>query len=74
MYASWVLIDALHPPIGIYILLNPIYKFEVLSLFLGLIAVTLGWTFFLIPWWSIGIAISENSSKVRFKRSWKRIF
>ena len=53
--------------IGIYILLNPIYKFEALSLFLGLIAVTLGWTFFLIPWWSIGIAISENSSKNRFK-------
>ena len=53
--------------IGIYILLNPIYKFEVISLFLGLIAVTLGWTFFLIPWWSIGIAISENSSKNRFK-------
>ena len=53
--------------IGIYILLNPIYKFEALSLFLGLIAVTLGWTFFSIPWWSIGIAISENSSKNRFK-------
>ena len=53
--------------IGIYILLNPIYKFEVLSLFLGLIAVTLGWTFFSIPWWSIGIAISQNSSKNRFK-------
>jgi Na+/melibiose symporter-like transporter len=53
--------------IGIYILLNPIYKFEALSLFLGLIAVTLGWTFFSIPWWSIGIAISEDSSQNRFK-------
>jgi len=53
--------------IGIYILLNPIYKFEVLTLFLGLIAVTLGWTFFSITWWSIGIAISKNSSKNRFK-------
>lgn len=53
--------------IGIYILLNPIYKFEALSLLLGLIAVTLGWTFFSIPWWSIGIAISEDSSQNRFK-------
>jgi Na+/melibiose symporter-like transporter len=53
--------------IGIYVLLNPIYKFEALSLLLGLIAVTLGWTFFSIPWWSIGIAISEDSSQNRFK-------
>ena len=63
----WLVFGSPLISIGIYILLNPVYKFEVLSLFLGLIAVTLGWTLFSIPWWSIGIAISENSSKNRFK-------
>ena len=52
---------------GIYLLLNPIREFEVASLFFGLVTVTLGWTFFSIPWWSIGIYISGDSSNKRFK-------
>ena len=48
---------------GIYILLNPIQEFEIVTLFIGLIAVTLGWTLYSIPWWGIGIAISKNSIK-----------
>ena len=48
---------------GIYVLLNPIQEFEIVTLFIGLIAVTLGWTLYSIPWWGIGIAISTNSIK-----------
>ena len=51
---------------GIFFLFNPIQEFEIFTLFICLIAVTLGWTLYSIPWWGIGIAISENST-IRFQ-------
>lgn len=53
--------------IGIFILLNPLDGLEIISLLLGIIFVTLGWTFFSIPWWGIGIAISNSNSSDRLK-------
>ena len=53
--------------IGIFILFNPLDALEIFSLLLGIIFVTLGWTFFSIPWWGIGIAISNSNSNDRFK-------
>ena len=63
----WLILGFPFISTGIYILLNPIKEFEVSSLFFGLVSVTLGWTFFSIPWWSIGIYISGTSEQNRFK-------
>ena len=63
----WLLIGFPLISVGIYILLNPLDNFEIYSLLLGIIFVTLGWTFFSIPWWGIGIAISNSNSNDRFK-------
>ena len=63
----WLLIGFPLISVGIFILLNPLDNFEIYSLLLGIIFVTLGWTFFSIPWWGIGIAISNHNSKDRFK-------
>ena len=58
---SWPLLS-----IGIYILLNPFDGLGFISLIIGLTSVTLGWTLFTLPWWSMGIIISKNSN-VRLK-------
>ena len=63
----WLLIGFPLISIGIFILFNPLDSLEVISLLLGVIFVTLGWTFFSIPWWGIGIAISNSNSNDRFK-------
>ena len=63
----WLLIGFPLISIGIFILLNPLDGLEIFSLLLGVIFVTLGWTFFSIPWWGIGIAISNSNSNDRFK-------
>ena len=63
----WLLIGFPLISIGIFILLNPLDGIEIISLLLGVIFVTLGWTFFSIPWWGIGIAISNSNSNDRFK-------
>ena len=63
----WLLIGFPLISIGIFILLNPLDGLEIISLLLGIIFVTLGWTFFSIPWWGIGIAISNSNSNDRFK-------
>ena len=63
----WLLIGFPLISIGIYILFNPLDGLEIISLLLGVIFVTLGWTFFSIPWWGIGIAISNSNSNDRFK-------
>ena len=63
----WLLIGFPLISIGIFILFNPLDGLEIISLLLGLIFVTLGWTFFSIPWWGIGIAISNSNSNDRFK-------
>ena len=63
----WLLIGFPLISIGIFILFNPLDSLEIISLLLGTIFVTLGWTFFSIPWWGIGIAISNSNSNDRFK-------
>jgi Na+/melibiose symporter-like transporter len=63
----WLLIGFPLISIGIFILFNPLDSLEIFSLLLGIIFVTLGWTFFSIPWWGIGIAISNSNSNDRFK-------
>ena len=63
----WLLIGFPLISIGIFILFNPLDGLEIISLLLGIIFVTLGWTFFSIPWWGIGIAISNSNSNDRFK-------
>ena len=63
----WLLIGFPLISIGIFILFNPLDDLAIFSLFLGVIFVTLGWTFFSIPWWGIGIAISNSNSNDRFK-------
>ena len=63
----WLLIGFPLISIGIFILFNPLDGLEIISLLLGVIFVTLGWTFFSIPWWGIGIAISNSNSNDRFK-------
>ena len=63
----WLLIGFPLISIGIFILFNPLDALEIISLLLGVIFVTLGWTFFSIPWWGIGIAISNSNSNDRFK-------
>ena len=63
----WLLIGFPLISIGIFILFNPLDSLEIISLLLGIIFVTLGWTFFSIPWWGIGIAISNSNSNDRFK-------
>ena len=63
----WLLIGFPLISIGIFILFNPLDGLEIFSLLLGIIFVTLGWTFFSIPWWGIGIAISNSNSNDRFK-------
>ena len=63
----WLLIGFPLISIGIFILFNPLDDLEIISLLLGVIFVTLGWTFFSIPWWGIGIAISNSNSNDRFK-------
>ena len=63
----WLLIGFPLISIGIFILFNPLDSLEIISLLLGVIFVTLGWTFFSIPWWGIGIAISNSNSNDRFK-------
>ena len=63
----WLLIGFPLISIGIFILFNPLDGLEITSLLLGVIFVTLGWTFFSIPWWGIGIAISNSNSNDRFK-------
>ena len=63
----WLLIGFPLISIGIFILFNPLDGLEIFSLLLGVIFVTLGWTFFSIPWWGIGIAISNSNSNDRFK-------
>ena len=63
----WLLIGFPFISIGIFILFNPLDGLEIISLLLGIIFVTLGWTFFSIPWWGIGIAISNSNSNDRFK-------
>ena len=63
----WLLIGFPLISIGIFILCNPLDGLEIFSLLLGVIFVTLGWTFFSIPWWGIGIAISNSNSNDRFK-------
>ena len=63
----WLLIGFPLISIGIFILFNPLDALEIFSLLLGVIFVTLGWTFFSIPWWGIGIAISNSNSNDRFK-------
>ena len=63
----WLLIGFPLISIGIFILFNPLDDLEIFSLLLGVIFVTLGWTFFSIPWWGIGIAISNSNSNDRFK-------
>ena len=63
----WLLIGFPLISIGIFILFNPLDGLEIISLLLGIILVTLGWTFFSIPWWGIGIAISNSNSNDRFK-------
>ena len=63
----WLLIGFPLISIGIFILFNPVDSLEITSLLLGVIFVTLGWTFFSIPWWGIGIAISNSNSNDRFK-------
>ena len=63
----WLLIGFPLISIGIFILFNPLDSLEITSLLLGVIFVTLGWTFFSIPWWGIGIAISNSNSNDRFK-------
>ena len=63
----WLLIGFPLILIGIFILFNPLDCLEIFSLLLGVIFVTLGWTFFSIPWWGIGIAISNSNSNDRFK-------
>ena len=63
----WLLIGFPLISIGIFILFNPLNSLEIISLLLGVIFVTLGWTFFSIPWWGIGIAISNSNSNDRFK-------
>ena len=63
----WLLIGFPLISIGIFILFNPLDGLEIMSLLLGVIFVTLGWTFFSIPWWGIGIAISNSNSNDRFK-------
>ena len=63
----WLLIGFPLISIGIFILFNPLDGLEIISLLLGVIFVTLGWTFFSIPWWGIGIAISSSNSNDRFK-------
>ena len=54
--SSWPLLS-----FGMYILLNPSSDNPFLNLSIGLILVTIGWTIFSLSWWSMGIAISENS-------------
>ena len=63
----WLLIGFPLISIGIFILFNPLDGLEIISLLSGVIFVTLGWTFFSIPWWGIGIAISNSNSNDRFK-------
>ena len=63
----WLLIGFPLISIGIFILFNPLNSLEIISLLLGVIFVTFGWTFFSIPWWGIGIAISNSNSNDRFK-------
>ncbi len=63
----WLLIGFPLISIGIFILFNPLNGLEIISLLLGVIFVTLGWTFFSITWWGIGIAISNSNSNDRFK-------
>ena len=63
----WLLIGFPLISIGIFILFNPLDDLEIFCLLLGVIFVTLGWTFFSIPWWGIGIAISNSNSNDRFK-------
>ena len=63
----WLLIGFPLISIGIFILFNPLDGLEIISLLLGIVFVTLGWTFFSIPWWGIGIAISNSNSNDRFK-------
>ena len=63
----WLLIGFPLISIGIFILFNPLDGLEIISLLLGVVFVTLGWTFFSIPWWGIGIAISNSNSNDRFK-------
>ena len=63
----WLLIGFPLISIGIFILFNPLDGLEIISLSSGIIFVTLGWTFFSIPWWGIGIAISNSNSNDRFK-------
>ena len=63
----WLLIGFPLISIGIFILFNPLDGLEIFSLLLGVVFVTLGWTFFSIPWWGIGIAISNSNSNDRFK-------
>ena len=63
----WLLIGFPLISIGIFVLFNPLDGLEIISLLLGIIFVTLGWTFFSIPWWGIGIAISNSNSNDRFK-------
>ena len=63
----WLLIGFPLISIGIFILFNPLDGLEIFSLLLGVIFVTFGWTFFSIPWWGIGIAISNSNSNDRFK-------
>ena len=63
----WLLIGFPLISIGVFILFNPLDALEIFSLLLGIIFVTLGWTFFSIPWWGIGIAISNSNSNDRFK-------
>ena len=63
----WLLIGFPLISIGVFILFNPLDGLEIISLLLGVIFVTLGWTFFSIPWWGIGIAISNSNSNDRFK-------
>ena len=63
----WLLIGFPLISIGIFVLFNPLDGLEIISLLLGIILVTLGWTFFSIPWWGIGRAISNSNSNDRFK-------
>ena len=63
----WLLIGFPLISIGVFILFNPLDGLEIFSLLLGVIFVTFGWTFFSIPWWGIGIAISNSNSNDRFK-------
>ena len=46
----WLLIGFPLISIGIFIFFNPLDGLEIISLLLGVIFVTLGWTFFSIPW------------------------